>query len=466
MLAVMTLVARQSIMTVAVAKGKRVTSQSLLGQLGANLIERTVLEMGWLWRPTPIFDAGIDGEIEVRDPATGEASNCIIKVQAKATEQAFPGESGENFHFICDADDLDYWLRGNVPVVLVLCRPKSGEAYWVSLRDCFQNEPARKSRKVVFDKRKDVLGPSSAPALRRLASSKQSGLYSAPIHQSEVLYTNLIRVSACAGRVFVADTDYRDPKVLWAKLNALATRPGPEWLLSEKKLIAFQDLSVAPFNQVCDRGTLEDFDSEEWADAEDRDRRNQFVRLLALSFRELARRRHLRYHRMNDYFYFPATNDLRTFHVTYESFHRQASREVFKMYLSKKAPQVMAYCRHSAFRGHLVRPSEDWYLEITPTYHFTFDGSKDDRFREERLKGIKRLERNPAVLGQVMMWCSYLGRQTNGLFQEQYPYLSLGELATLEVEATLPDAQWYGSEEPSEREGLSTLDNSLDLYDL
>ncbi len=460
-----TRVSQWSMMTLAVVKGKRVTSQSLLGQLGANLIEKTVLEMGWLWRPTPIFDAGIDGEIEVRDPTTGEASNCILKVQAKATSQSFPGEDADSFYFTCDAEDLDYWLRGNVPVVLVVCRPSSGEAYWVSLRDYFGEQSVRKSRRVRFDKRKDAFTSFCAPALRRLASPRDSGLYSAPLHQSEILYTNLLRVSRYADRIFIADTDYRDPKILWAKLNSLATAAGPEWLLSEKKLVAFQDLSVPPFSQVCDRGTLEDFDSTEWAEAEDRGRRTQFVRLLILSLRELARRRHLRYHRSNEYFYFPATKDLRTSHVTYESFHRQSSREVFKMYYSKKEPNKMAYCRHSAFRGHFVRLSEGWYLELTPTYHFTYDGTKDDMFREERLKGIKRLERNPAVLGQVMMWSSYLRRQTESLFQKSYAFLSLGELATLQVETTLPDLLWYGAEDPSEREDLSSRDNSLDLYD-
>ena len=60
---------------------KKLSSQSLIGQQGVNLVERIVLEMKYAWRPTPVFDVGIDGEIEVCDPVTGEATNSYIKVQ-------------------------------------------------------------------------------------------------------------------------------------------------------------------------------------------------------------------------------------------------------------------------------------------------------------------------------------------------------------------------------------------------
>ena len=69
-------------------QSKKVTSQSIIGQQGANLIEQIVLKMGYVWRATSIFDVGIDGEIEIRDPMTGEMTNTIVKVQAKATTNA------------------------------------------------------------------------------------------------------------------------------------------------------------------------------------------------------------------------------------------------------------------------------------------------------------------------------------------------------------------------------------------
>src|SRR4051812_22891208 len=134
---------------------KKIAPQSIIGQLGANQIERIVLNMKYVWRPTLIFDAGIDGEIEIRDPITGEATNSIVKVQAKATTLSFQAETADAFEYLCEQKDLDYWLRGNTPVILIVCRPDTDEAYWVSIKDYFRELATRKGRKILFDKRQN-----------------------------------------------------------------------------------------------------------------------------------------------------------------------------------------------------------------------------------------------------------------------------------------------------------------------
>src|SRR5581483_10927616 len=66
------------------------------------------------------------------------------------------------------------------------------------------------------------------------------------------------------------------------------------------------------------------------------------------------------------------------------------------------------YLRHAAFQGRFRWLGEQWYLEITPTYRFTYDGKKLDRFHERRLSGIKRIERNRSVLSQLLIWQAIL----------------------------------------------------------
>ncbi len=53
---------------------KKITGRNIIGQQGINLIEKRVLDLGWIWNPTTL-DAGIDGVIEIRDPNTEEATN-------------------------------------------------------------------------------------------------------------------------------------------------------------------------------------------------------------------------------------------------------------------------------------------------------------------------------------------------------------------------------------------------------
>jgi len=72
---------------------KKVHKNSLIGQQGINLIEKRVLEMGFIWYPTGSVEAGIDGMIELRDSASGKVFNSIIQVQSKATEESFLAET-------------------------------------------------------------------------------------------------------------------------------------------------------------------------------------------------------------------------------------------------------------------------------------------------------------------------------------------------------------------------------------
>src|SRR5439155_5170898 len=133
------------------------------GQRGVNFVERVVLDMGFTWEATRV-DVGVDGQIEIRDPTTGAMKNWILRAQVKE-RQSFVRETPESFEFVCDEDDLSYWLGGTTPNILIVCRPSTNEAYWISIRDYFRDPVVRKSRRVLFDKRKNRFSKDSAPEL-------------------------------------------------------------------------------------------------------------------------------------------------------------------------------------------------------------------------------------------------------------------------------------------------------------
>ena len=443
---------------------KKVTSQSIIGQLGANLIEQIVLKMGYVWRATSIFDVGIDGEIEIRDPMTGEMTNTIVKVQAKATTKGFQAETDNSFEYHCSPKDLHYWLQGNVPIILVVCRPDTNEAYWVALRDYFSDLAVQKTRKICFDKQRNRFDASCAAWLKKLALPKDSGIYFAPLQQIETLHSNLLQVASFAPNIFVAGTNYRQEGEVWRKFNSMKVKVGPEWILADKQIVSFHNLQEPPFNEICDLGTCESFYTHEWANSQDEDTKRQFVRLLNKCLEEKTRLLGLRFDRYHKYYYFRATKGLKTRKEWYQSGQNRVSREVFKQYSKKSDPSQRAYCRHSAFKGYFVRLGDEWYVEITPTYHFTSDGYTENKFRAERLQGIKRLDRNPAVLGQLRMWADYLSRP-HDLFSLHYSFLRFGQLATVDINASLPDDLWNNAEEEDEVENLEETDNQLELFD-
>lgn len=445
---------------------KTVSPQSIIGQLGANLIERIVLRMGYVWRQLLVFDVGIDGDIEVCDPSTGEATNAIIRVQAKATSRAFQSETDESLEYTCEQRDLDYWLRGNAPVILIVCRPDTDEAYWVSIRDYFKDTAALKSRKVRFVKARNRFDENCAPALAQLSLSRDSGIYFSPLAKREKLYTNLLRVTSYANDIFIAATDFRERSDVWEHLKSYGKNIGPEWIITNKQIMSFHNLREYPFNTICDPGTCESFDASEWAEAED-DMQREFVQLLNLSLKERCHLLGLRFFHEGKrrFFYFPASATSRA-RKGYQSMRRQSSRDIFKRYTKKGDPTQQSYCRHMAFNGLFQRLDGDWYLEITPTYHFTCDGRNEDRFHEERLKGIKRLDRNPAVLGQLLLWADTLKQPIQSLFAQEYPFLSFDNLVTFELDAGIPDDVWYNSEEGIEALTLGADENLPTLLNL
>ena len=107
---------------------KKIGQCDITGQQGINIIESIVLEMGFLWHSTGGVEAGIDGFIEVRDSQTEEVTNCIIQVQSKATQINLKAETDTSFEFRCEEKDIDYWLQGNAPVILIVVKCRENQA--------------------------------------------------------------------------------------------------------------------------------------------------------------------------------------------------------------------------------------------------------------------------------------------------------------------------------------------------
>lgn len=137
---------------------KRIPHEQILGETAVQFIGRRFLDMGFPWHPPDApLDAGIDGFVEVRDPQSGEATNAWITVQSKG-RTTLEKEMDTSFEFTCTPRDLDYWRRGNMLVLLVVSRPEKDEAWWVSVKDYFRNEPLhQQSRRIRFDKRANAL---------------------------------------------------------------------------------------------------------------------------------------------------------------------------------------------------------------------------------------------------------------------------------------------------------------------
>lgn len=275
----------------------------------------------------------------------------------------------------------------------------------------------------------------------------------APIAKKETLYSNLLEVSYFPESLYSVRTDCSKRTEVWTLLNKTVKEPPNDWIVKGRTLYAFHDFSEPHWKDFCDMGTVEEHGIGDWSNSTNRSRIAEFIELLKNALRQLCLTRELyyKYRSPFKFFYYAPTEDLTPRTVSTKSLIRTGSHTVFKGYYPNKEDKFRYY-RHSAFRGEFERFEDKWFLEITPTYHYTNDGHKVFPFYKDELSGIKREENNEAVFRQVLFWAEVLKvDKSHFLAQEKYPFLEFGDL----LHGTFPygvfDEVWKAKESASKK---------------
>jgi hypothetical protein len=437
---------------------KKIGNSDMIGARGVNLIERRILEMGFLWYPSVGAEAGIDGRLEIRNEDS-VVTNCIVSVQSKATDLAFEGETESELTFTCGERDLRYWLKGNLPVIVVYSRPRTDEAYWLSVKDYFSDPIRRASRKLRFAKARDSFNLSAKDALTKLALPNNGGLYLGATPKQETIFTDLLPVKQFPERFYHAHTHFSSRKEALDFLFESAKVSGSEvwrgFTISNSAVYSFYDLSGSRWKEIAEEGTVESDLTFEWSMTSDPVRKRLFVELMNVTLQDQLREDDIHFSNMDKLYFHRASDDLSDRSRGYRSRRKNASRDVFKRYQSKLDPERTSYFRHVAFFGHFLELDGNWFLQIAPTYRFTKDGYRDSRFSADALSGIKRLENNQAVHGQVVMWAEFLQRET--LFS-QHNLIKFCPLMQFTADSGFEDADWVKREEKERQETVFAED--------
>jgi hypothetical protein len=242
-------------------------------------------------------------------------------------------------------------------------------------------------------------------------SEEEHGLQPAKLEES---FANLIPLRHFPDILYVAPTESKTQKQAWFLLNQGVSRKSAEhvpgaWTIYENNLYSFVDPERSRLKRIIDAGGLEQFNTNEWAFSDDENKRRLFVRLLNHALRDDLWSQGVRYYSDQDVYAFmgrPAEPPRR---LNYANLKVRSTSTVVSHYEYKpKKGKPYKYLRHAAFQGRFRFLDAQWYLEITPTYRFTYNGKDLDRFHEDRLSGIKRLERNRSVLSQLLIWQAVL----------------------------------------------------------
>lgn len=225
-------------------------------------------------------------------------------------------------------------------------------------------------------------------------------------------FANLIPLQHFPDSLFVAPALSKTIKQSWFLINKGAKstdRISGAWTLYENNLYSLVDPELSRLKRIIEIGGLERFNTDEWALSSDEGKRRLFVHLLNAALRDDLWAQGVRYDKDQDAYTFMGFPDNPPRRLKYGNLKLRSTATVVSHYEHKpKSGKVYKYLRHVAFQGRFRFLGEQWYLEITPTYRFTRNGKDLDRFHEDRLSGIKRIERNRSVLSQLLLWQAVL----------------------------------------------------------
>jgi cell division inhibitor SulA len=440
---------------------KTISQAQITGERGVAIVKERVHAMGFLFTITGQTEAGIDGFIEIRDAATGRVGGRIIATQVKTTgERRYTAETADRFEYLCDAADVEYWRQSNLPVIIILVRISDRSVYWKVAPDS-PNGGDREMRRLRVDKSTDQFEERAADAIANLTVDQgRVGTWLPASRKPDPLLVPAVK-SIFPTSIWVADTSYRQRRDALEALFDFTENPPTQWVARGGRLVSFLNLTTSVLRQVIDQGSAEPIATDELAFHEDQDEQNIFVELLNRTLRSQLDPL-LVWNRFLKLYYFAPDGPNIDRVLRYMSLKNMVRRAVVKAV--RRPDKSVSYVRHSAFRGHFSSDFDDWYLWITPTYVFTRDGVRPDGFAGTRISNVKRLENNPAVRGQFLMWrwlLMQLGQEPaqRSFLDPPIPtqILRFQPLQPLSVPVSVPDELWR------ERDASAPADDDEEL---
>ena len=438
---------------------KKITDNQILGELGETAVKKLVLELGMIYEQRGRLEAGIDGLIELRDPATHAPLGKLLGVQVRSTAAGqYRGETADRFEYLLRPEDLAYWRQSNIPVIIVLWRRSDNTAYWKEVTDAIAGD----ERRLRFNKTADAFDNNCADRLGALTIDRETpGVFVPPLNLGESAILNMLRIRM-PSEIFLATSPFGSGRDAMEELMK-HDNTRHDWVIRKRRFISFFDPLKYGNSAIVDHDQVEATDTELVAVNDDLDDRNDIIDLLRRTV-EAQLFDKLYYARKDRLFYFRAMQKKKPLRYSYPSSAKNASARVVNVYRNRKNPDGRGYVRHHAARYRFERLHDEWFIVIDPTFYFTRDGFQPHRYPESLLSGKKRLERNAAVRGQVIMWQHLLVSSAEAqdelwtTSETDAPLLRFEPLPVVQLSSAVPESSWNRSD-PRSKQMLS-----LDLF--
>jgi hypothetical protein len=326
-------------------------------------------------------------------------------------------------------------------VIIVVWRQSDGSAYWKDVTDCVKGE----ERRLKFDKDTDVFDARCADRIGALTIDRRTpGVFLPPLNHGEEAIINLLRIKL-PHEIFLASSPFGSGRDAIPELVKHANTRF-DWVIRKRRFVSFFDPRDYATHAIVDHDQVDAVDTKLLALNDDLDDTNDTIDLLRRTV-ERQTSGQLSYLRKERLFHFRATEINKSRSYKYFANVNETSAKVVSAYANKKNPKGQGYVRHHGASFRFERLADEWFLIVDPTFYFTKDGFQPHRFPEALLAGKKRLERNAAIRGQVMMWQYLLvesGKSEAGLFDtdKPEPILDFETLPLIQLSQAVPESAW------------------------
>lgn len=198
-----------------------------------------------------------------------------------------------------------------------------------------------------------------------------------------------------------------------------------DWHVFEKKILSFKPLdnSSEPLSNLVEIGSVEELALDEFASSGYK-YELALSRLIDNTIQELTSKKGIQWLRKERMFRFRPPKLIRSRKVSWKN-KKKATRTVVAEVWNKDRTQITHF-RQLSFKVQSFLSESTWFLAVTPTWSYTYDGYRTHKFESDLITDKKKLESNNAVY-QHFMFISYCLSNKISEEEENYDLISFKE---------------------------------------
>jgi len=204
------------------------------------------------------------------------------------------------------------------------------------------------------------------------------------------------------------------------------------WVCHDNKLFSFTDIGESGLVSIVDEGTVERLDVSDLADSDEPDNVNVLKQLLVAETRQKLKARNVRSHPKDGFFFFVPNEDGQELRKETWIGKASASRTVYVVKYQKKDPEKVLHHQHFSFDLTFSNLGGTWFVQIVPSWYYSYDGFKRSHWHDKLLSKQKRLELNLSVRNAVR-FVAYFLSNTSDVERADETSLSFGSLLEFNV---------------------------------